>query len=147
EFDPPEANPYASISSEVINCRAHQELAREAARQSIVLLRNDGLLPLDPARIRRVAVLGPLADQLYEGWYSGTLPYAVTAVAGLGARLPEATVLTHAGADRIALRVGSGYVRASGRAEGAPLVVPMLGAGDDGDGGAGPDTWFDVFDW
>lgn len=149
EFDPPEANPYASISSEVINCRAHQELARQAARQSIVLLRNDGLLPLDPARVRRVAVLGPLADQLYEDWYSGTLPYAVTAVGGLTARLPDATVHTHTGADRIALRVGTGYVRASGRAEGAPLVVPMLGADAIGGGeaGSGPDTWFDVFDW
>lgn len=149
EFDPPEANPYASISSEVINCRAHQELAREAARQSIVLLRNDGLLPLDAARVQRVTVLGPLADQLYEDWYSGTLPYAVTAVGGLAARLPDATVHTHTGADRIALRVGAGYVRASGRAEGAPLAVPMLAAGtaDGGEGGAGPDTWFDVFDW
>ena len=37
----------------------------------------------------RVAVVGPLADTLYEDWYSGTLPYAVTARRGLAERLPR----------------------------------------------------------
>lgn len=40
----------------------HADLAREAAERSAVLLKNDGLLPLDPSRIKSIAVLGPLAD-------------------------------------------------------------------------------------
>jgi beta-glucosidase len=79
-------------------------LAREAARQSLVLLRNDGgTLPLDPVTVRRVAVVGPLADTVFTDWYSGTLPYAVTARAGIAAR---AETTFHDGADRIVLRHG-----------------------------------------
>ena len=151
EFDPPERNPYTGITTDVVNCPAHQELARTAARQSIVLLRNTAaepgaqpLLPLDPARLRRVAVLGPLADILYEDWYSGTLPYAVTARDGLAARLPGARIDHHWGADRIALRTAEGVVRAATGPEGGPLTLAPAG------GGSAPvpaDGVFEVFDW
>ncbi|MGX7675166.1 glycoside hydrolase family 3 C-terminal domain-containing protein [Plantactinospora sp. DSM 117369] len=175
DFDPPERNPYTAITSDVINCPAHQELAREAARQSLVLLRNvarpgtGALLPLDPGRIGRLAVLGPLADTLYEDWYSGTLPYAITARDGLAARFAPASTTQHSGADRIALRTADGYVRAAGDPEGATLRVDQVRPGTapdgaasdggvgpvDGDGGAAPggagtvprDGWFEVFDW
>jgi beta-glucosidase len=139
EFDPPEQNPYAAVTAEVINCAAHQDLAREAARQSIVLLRNDGLLPLSVDEVRRVAVLGPLADTLLVDWYSGTLPYAVTPRAGLSELLGAGSVTFHESVDRIALRTAAGRVVASDRGEGEPLVVAA--------GAAGAVTWFDVFDW
>jgi beta-glucosidase len=50
---------------------ADRALARRAATRSIVLLQNDGVLPLDPATLRRVAVLGPAADdrRLLQGDY------------------------------------------------------------------------------
>lgn len=86
ELDPPEQNPYAAITEEVVNCPAHQTLARTAARRGIVLLTHRGLLPLRPDRHRRVVVIGPLADILYADWYSGTLPYQVTALAALTER-------------------------------------------------------------
>jgi beta-glucosidase len=136
EFDPPERNPYAAITAEVINCPAHQHLAREAARRSIVLLRNDGLLPLDGERTGRVAVLGPLADTLHVDWYSGTLPYAVTPRAGLVDLLGEGAVACHEGVDRIALRTADGYVTAG---DGEPLRVRATGAD--------PAARFDVIDW
>ncbi|MEJ3750292.1 glycoside hydrolase family 3 C-terminal domain-containing protein [Actinomycetes bacterium KLBMP 9797] len=135
EFDPAEANPYSGITAEVINCAAHQELAREAARQSTVLLKNDGLLPL-PATTGKVAVIGPLADTVYEDWYSGTLPYAVTAYSGLAQRLDAAF---HEGVDRVALRAPGGYVSAVDRPVGGPLRAA--------DTAPGPEIWFDVFDW
>jgi len=47
---------------EIIACKSHRELNLESARQSIVLLKNTGLLPLDAASVRRVAVVGPNAD-------------------------------------------------------------------------------------
>ncbi|MFI7427865.1 beta-glucosidase [Micromonospora sp. NPDC049836] len=133
DLDPPGDDPHAGVPAEVVNCAAHRELARAAARQSVVLLRNDGLLPLSPATPPRVAVLGPLADAVHTDWYSGTLPYAVSAYAGLAARLPE--VSTHPGADRIALRLGQRYVRCPDGPDGGPLAL-----GDE-------PTWFDVFDW
>ncbi|MEV6495585.1 glycoside hydrolase family 3 C-terminal domain-containing protein, partial [Actinoplanes sp. NPDC051633] len=106
EFDP-DADPYAGITADVVNCAAHQDLAREAARRSVVLLRNEGgLLPL-PATTR-VAVLGPLAGTLFTDWYSGTLPYAVT----LRDALPDAV---HAeGVDRILLSGPGGPVGVGG---------------------------------
>ena len=131
DLDPPHTDPYAQTTPEIIDCPAHRELAREAARQSIVLLHNTGLLPL-PAQ-PRVAVLGPLADVVYEDWYSGTLPYAVTTYQALAERLPQVT--THPGADRIALRVAEGYVGCPDDPDGGALTV-----------GADP-AWFDVYDW
>ncbi|WP_433527895.1 glycoside hydrolase family 3 C-terminal domain-containing protein [Micromonospora sp. CA-263727] len=131
DLDPPHTDPYAATTPDVVDCPAHRQLAREAARQSVVLLRNTGLLPLAPGL--RVAVLGPLADVVYEDWYSGTLPYQVTTHQGLAGRLPEVT--THSGSDRIALRVGERYVGCPATAEGGPLTV-------DADA-----TWFDVDDW
>ncbi|MEE3921965.1 hypothetical protein V2I01_37885 [Micromonospora sp. BRA006-A] len=63
-------DPHDDVPPDTLDSLAHRELAREAARQSVVLLRNDGLLPLRPGT--RVAVLGPLADTVLTDWYSGT---------------------------------------------------------------------------
>ena len=98
EFDP-DLDPYAGIGPEVIDCAEHRALARRSATESIVLLRNDGLLPLATPRI---AVIGPLGDMLCEDWYSGTLPYRVTVAGGMRAALDD--VAFAEGIDRIALR-------------------------------------------
>lgn len=122
ELDPPGADPYAGITEQVINCPEHQALAREAARRSIVLLTHRGLLPLQPRRHRRLAVIGPLSDALYGDWYSGTLPYAVTARSGLTQRLGADAIDWCEGVDRVVLRVrGTGeYLVAPPEPAGAP---------------------------
>ncbi|MEU4571967.1 glycoside hydrolase family 3 C-terminal domain-containing protein [Nonomuraea sp. ATR24] len=127
EFDP--ATPYDDITEEVVNCPAHQELAREAARRSIVLLDNDGLLPLRD--VTTVAVIGQLGDTVLEDWYSGTLPYAVTARGGIAERC---TTVFCEGVDRVTLTAEAGPVTAD--PAGGPLSL----------GSAEADT-FDVFDW
>jgi len=108
EFDE-DLDPYAGIGPEAVNCPEHQELALHAATESVVLLKNDGLLPLDATRVRRVAVVGPLADLLCEDWYSGTMPYRRTVAAGLAATLGEhgGEVVCVPAADRITLRSGT----------------------------------------
>ena len=74
EFDPPSQVPYSKIGFDVVNCPAHQKLALEMARQSIVLLKNNGrFLPLDKSACRKVAIIGPLAHY-HAGNYGNTSP-------------------------------------------------------------------------
>jgi beta-glucosidase len=128
EFDP--EDPYAGIGREAVNSEAHRALAREAAAQSITLLKNDGILPLRAPQ--KIAVVGPLADVQMQDWYSGTLPYAVTARAALAER---AEVVHCEGVDRIRLRHKSGYVTVEGDAD---VVITD---------GTGPASQFDLLDW
>ena len=70
-FDPPSANPYNRIPESVINSAAHRQLARQVARQSIVLLKNNGSLPLKPD-LKKYFVTGPNAasvDALLGNYY------------------------------------------------------------------------------
>lgn len=72
-FDDPELNPYNHISPDTVGCETHRLLALEAARQSLVLLKNDkSFLPLDPSRIKSIAVVGINAGNCEFGDYSGT---------------------------------------------------------------------------
>lgn len=70
-FDNPAHNPYAQIPDTVIGCRKHQDLALKAARESIVLLKNDGILPLDRNKLKKIAVVGINASKCELGDYSG----------------------------------------------------------------------------
>jgi beta-glucosidase len=126
EFDP-DLDPYTGIGPEVIDCAEHRALALRAATESVVLLKNDGLLPLDADRTPRIAVIGPHADALYEDWYSGTLPYEVGIASGLRAALGEGggDVVTVEGADLIALR---------SRTTGDPLGGTAFGVSEWGNG-------------
>jgi beta-glucosidase len=84
-FDPPERVPYASTSKSVVDSREHRDLAREAARKSIVLLKNDDkLLPL-PKNIRTLAVIGPNANDVdvLLGNYNGIPSQPVTPLEGI----------------------------------------------------------------
>ena len=86
---------------------ARSELARRAARQAIVLLKNDnGVLPIMPRPGFRIAVVGPLADRLCEDWSSGTMPYQITVADGLREALRPlgGHVACAEGVDRVALR-------------------------------------------
>ncbi|GAA5060371.1 beta-glucosidase [Thermocatellispora tengchongensis] len=133
EFDP--AEPYEDVTEAVVNSPEHQRLAREAVTQAFVLLKNQGILPLRAPV--KVAVIGQLADTLMEDWYSGTLPYAVTARQGLAER--GETVFCE-GVDRIALHTPDGHVLAGEEPVGAPLVVGPVADRPEL-------SWFDLFDW
>ena len=71
EFDPPEAVPYTDIDPDKLDGAEHRELALEAARKAIVLLKNDGVLPIDREKIKSIAVIGPNAAECQLGIYSG----------------------------------------------------------------------------
>jgi beta-glucosidase len=97
-FDPAEKVPYAQTPESEIDSAAHRELALKMARESMVLLKNDGVLPL-AADVKRVLVVGPLADsvEVLHGNYSGTASHAVTALEGIGKQFSSAQVRYVAG--------------------------------------------------
>jgi beta-glucosidase len=83
-FDPDELVPYAQIPDSEIDSPAHRELALKAANESIVLLKNDGTLPLSGSP-KKITVVGPLAEsvRVLHGNYSGTASHATTALDGV----------------------------------------------------------------
>jgi len=74
QFDPPSRVPYSAIPISENDSPGHDQLALEAARESLVLLKNDGTLPLDPHKVRTIAVIGPTANTMSVmlGNYFGT---------------------------------------------------------------------------
>jgi beta-glucosidase len=94
-FDPPSTVPYAKIAASENDTEAHRQLALQAARESIVLLKNkDRLLPLKKA-YNTIAVTGPNADSLdaLEGNYNGTPSKPITVLAGIRKRFPHSKVV------------------------------------------------------
>lgn len=87
EFDPPGQCPYDKIGFDVVASPNHQALALKAAQQSIVLLKNDGLLPLQKQNMKHVAVIGPLAGEAHLGGYSGAPASRVSPLQGIAAAL------------------------------------------------------------
>ncbi len=128
-FDPPEQVPYASLPLSIVDSPAHRTLALEAARQSLVLLKNDGNILPFAENIRKIAVIGPNADDpaVLLGNYNGFPSQVVTPFYG---------ILTMAGAGMVVEMVpGCGLVdknpqsfaRAVELAENSDVVVFIAG--------------------
>ena len=84
EFDAFEAVPFSKISPAVIDDADHRAMALKVAEESIVLLQNrENLLPLDLAKLKRIAVIGPLADRIIINNYNGKAPKSITALQGI----------------------------------------------------------------
>ena len=109
-FDPPEMVRWAQIPYSVNDSPEHQELAREVARKSIVLLKNEGgLLPLD-RNVKTLGVIGPNADsvEVLLGNYNGEPSHPVTPLDGIRQKVSASTQVL--------------YARGSDLAEGMPLL-------------------------
>jgi beta-glucosidase len=94
-FDPVSEVPYNSIPASQIDSDAHRQIARQAARESIVLLKNDrNILPLDIKTIHSIAVIGPNADsqRVLLGNYNGYSLKQVSVLDGLRARAAKANI-------------------------------------------------------
>ena len=91
-FDPPEMVPYSNTDERQLDSPAHRELARRMANESMVLLKNDGVLPLKS--VKRIAVVGPLADQtaVLLGNYNGIPTHTVSVLEGIKAEFPDAKI-------------------------------------------------------
>jgi len=92
-FDDPYSAP--SLVPTVVNSKKHQELALEAARKAITLLKNDhNTLPLEKAKIRSIALIGPSADKLQLGDYSGggVMENRISTLDGISRKVPQAKI-------------------------------------------------------
>lgn len=111
-FDPDERVAYSRIPLTVVECKEHVELAREAARKSMVLLKNDkSILPLSKDK-KRIAVIGPNADNvetLYAN-YNGFSKNPVTALQGIKKKLQDSEIL---------------YAQGCNLANGLPYLTPI----------------------
>jgi beta-glucosidase len=92
-FDPPEMVPYSKIDESELNSDAHRALARKLANEAMVLLKNDGVLPLRTQGIK-IAVIGPLANQtrVLLGNYNGIPTHTVSILEGLQNEFPHAEI-------------------------------------------------------
>ena len=117
-FDQPGTVPYTNIPFEVVDSPAHRALALQAARQSLVLLKNEsGFLPLDKATLNKLAVIGPLASICHLGGYSGTPTVRVSPFQGI--------------ADHLGVTGYSPYFYATETvATGGETIIPYSGDGE-----------------
>ncbi len=97
-------NPYTSIGiSDTIRPWTKpeaQELALKATRKSIVLMKNEGLLPLDKKKLTSIAVIGPSSDLVVPDWYAGTPPYHASVLDGIRNAVGEEVTVRFAASNK-----------------------------------------------
>jgi len=128
-FDPPEMVKYAQIPFEVNDCKAHRELALEAARESIVLLKNENdFLPISK-NIKSIAVIGPNANRVEPliGNYHGTPSIAVTALDGIRVKVGPKTEISYAKGCELNDNATEGFSYAAEIAEKSDVAIVVLG--------------------
>ncbi len=128
-------NPYRSLDEEAEKTRiftpAHRALSREAATRSVVLLKNNGVLPIDPAKGQKIALIGPFADDtanLYGPWaFYGDPDKGVDIATGLRAALPDPAKLTVTRGSDISGPIEGGIAQAVAAAKAADIVLLAIG--------------------
>ena len=96
-----QSTPFDSIGMETVDCQEFRDLNEETARKSLVLLKNNGLLPVDKNKLKRVTVMGPNANSIrvLEGNYHGTANQYHTILESVRAALPDCVVWYSEGSD------------------------------------------------
>ncbi|MGH9874254.1 MAG: glycoside hydrolase family 3 N-terminal domain-containing protein [Pyrinomonadaceae bacterium] len=111
-FENPYVDPERAVN--VTNSPQHRELAAEAARRSIVLLKNDNnLLPLDRSRLRSIAVIGPNANRVHLGGYSDDPGRGVSVLQGITEKVGNQIKVTYAEGCRITSEGGDWFADSS----------------------------------
>jgi beta-glucosidase len=144
-FDPSSRVPFSSISVNVVDSPAHRAIARQAAVESIVLLKNaDNVLPLRPD-VASILVAGPTAANIGAllGNYYGASANLVTIMEGIVERAADATRVKYRPGCPISQPVAPGVNYTFGAADGSEVVIAVLGLdhtleGEEGDAVASP---------
>lgn len=101
-------DPLPNYPATLVACESHRSLALEAAEKSAVLLKNDGVLPLDRTRVKKLAILGRLASMENTGDHGSSrvrAPYIVTALKGLTDYLGAEAIVTGVESDLEAAQI------------------------------------------
>jgi len=127
-FDPDGSNPYDNLSSDVINNKEHRLLAREVAQKGVVMLKNDGVLPLKND-LSKYFITGPTAAniEVLLGNYSGVNPKMVTILEGVAEALSPASQLQYRMGSMLAFPKVNPMDYATGNASGADVTIVSLG--------------------
>jgi len=123
-------DPLPAYPLSLVACDAHRALALEAARKSVVLLKNDGMLPLDAGAIRKLAVLGSLAVKPNTGDHGSSRvapPYVITPLDGIKALLGGTVEILTADENDL------DAVTAAARAADAVIIIAGYTAADEGE--------------
>ncbi|MGN0233250.1 MAG: glycoside hydrolase family 3 C-terminal domain-containing protein [Bacteroidaceae bacterium] len=145
-FDPEGCDPYSSIGRDVLECSAHKQHAYKIAQESMVLLKNNGILPLNTSKIRSIALVGPNADNpmMQLANYYGTPSEIVTPLISLQRRFGEKIKVDYMqGTDLVRpLEQGPSIAQVARRAAKSDVIVFVGGLsaeyeGEAGDAGAG----------
>lgn len=138
---------FDDIPFTAISCREHKEVSLECAERSMVLLKNDGILPLDENKIKTIAVIGPNSDSriALEGNYNGTADKYITFLDGIRERFDGRVIYAegcHLYKDRNSglAQAGDRYAEALAAADNADAVILCVGLdstieGEEGDTG------------
>ena len=95
-------NPYEKIPESSLCSKENALLAKQAALESVVLLKNDGFLPIDNSKNQIIAVIGMLGNENMPDWYSGNPPYQITPLEGIRKEFPKCEVLYEDSCDTVA---------------------------------------------
>jgi beta-glucosidase len=98
-YDPAELVQYTKIPISVVHSDKHLEIARQLARESIVLLKNNGVLPIDRSKVKSVAVIGPNAAVCQLGGYTGAFSHVVSPLTGIKNKIDSTRVKYVKGTD------------------------------------------------
>ncbi len=138
---------YDNIPFEIVSCKEHKAVSLQCAEKSIVLLHNNGVLPLDENKIKTLAVIGPNSRSIaaLEGNYCGTADKYVTFLEGIQNRFSGRVIYAegcHLSKDRSSYlaMAGDRYAEAEAAAEISDAVILCVGLdatieGEEGDTG------------
>ncbi len=124
-FDPEALVPWSNLPIDIVDSQAHKDQALKMARESIVLLKNNGVLPIMASSVNKIAVVGPNADnaKMLLGNYNGTPSSSVTILQGIKNAYPNAEVTFERGCDLV-----EGFVSLTNIER---MIVQMLENGED----------------
>jgi len=128
-FDPPDRVPWSGLGAETVEAPEHLAMARDAAARSIVLLENRGALPI-AASVRRLAVVGPTADNLpvLLANYNGTPSHPVKLLDGVRAAAAARGIsVAYAAGSRLVETSDRAVASAVAAARDADVVIAVVG--------------------